>query len=242
MPTAVLPPVEAKASFVEGLFNRIAPRYDLLNDCISLGLHRFWKQAAVDALGLQPANQVVDVCTGTGDLVAPLLAAVSVSGNAGGSVVGVDFSDAMLSVARKRYAKEERVRFVQGDALALPLEIASVDAGIVAFGLRNVSSIDAALAELHRVVRVGGRVASLDTVPNPPLLGFTAYFKHLMPLVAAFLSGRRQEYQYLQASTETFDSPEALKARFEAAGFHRVSIQRLGFGTVALVVGEKPFT
>ncbi|MFM7389764.1 MAG: bifunctional demethylmenaquinone methyltransferase/2-methoxy-6-polyprenyl-1,4-benzoquinol methylase UbiE [Vampirovibrionales bacterium] len=234
-----LPPTTEKPQFVQQLFNTIARRYDLLNDCISFGMHRFWKSQLCRSLKLQTGHHALDVCTGTGDLIRYLLPQVGPEGR----VTGLDFSQEMLAVAHQRYptAKEPRVTLVQGDAMALPFDPASFDAAVVAFGLRNVASIETAVAELAKVVRVGGVVAIMDTIPNPRLPGFGFYFKHVMPLFGRLLAGSQQSYQYLQASTDAFYTPAQLQQVCADAGLHRIQVRTFGFGTVVCITAEKPF-
>ena len=122
----MLPTVEEKPTFVRGLFNRIAGRYDLLNNVISFGMHWGWKRKAVDCLQLVPNSQVLDVCTGTGDLINCIGAHLAPA--QGGQITGLDFSEEMLHIARKRYAKEAHIHLLQGDAMALPFEAEQFDA------------------------------------------------------------------------------------------------------------------
>ena len=229
-----------KADFVQRLFNTIAKRYDLLNDCISFGMHRHWKQQAVNRLQLEAGQTALDVCTGTGDLLALLLKAV---GN-NGQVTGLDFSEEMLAVAHKRYTVHLQVEasnltLVQGDAMALPFADNSFDAGIVSFGLRNVTTIETAVAELVRVVKPGGVVLNLDTCPQVLLPGFDIYFSKVMPFIGRLLAGNQSAYQYLQASSKNFLTPERLQQVFQQCGLEAVTVNRTGFGSVAMVYGKK---
>lgn len=240
VPTGIPAGVE-KATFVRQLFNAIAKRYDLLNDCISFGMHRQWKQTAVGLLNLQAGQTALDVCTGTGDLLALLLKAVGSTGK----VTGIDFSEEMLAVAHKRYAvqlveQSEWLTLLQGDAMALPFEANTFNAGIVSFGLRNVSSVETAVAELVRVVKPGSVVLNLDTCPQVLLPGFDIYFSKLMPLIGKCLAGNQWAYDYLQASSKNFLTPEALQRVFEQCGLEAVTVRRTGFGSVAMVYGRKP--
>lgn len=226
----------AKASRVQQMFNRIAPTYDLLNDCISFGMHRQWKRQACKMLCLQPGAQVLDVCTGTGDLTALLRQHVGTTG----TVVGIDFSEEMLTVARKRFSNTQNVTFQQGDALALPLETNRFDGAIVSFGLRNVADISQAVAEMVRVIKPGGWVVNLDTAPNPSLPGYWFYFSKVMPLLGRLLSMDPTAYGYLSSSTRSFLEPPELAALFKAQGLVNVSIRPLAFGSVSVQAGQKP--
>ena len=226
---------ETKGAFVQALFDRIAGRYDLLNDVISFGLHRLWKRQAVRSLQLKPGQTALDVCTGTGHLLGYLSKAVGPSG----SVSGLDFSPEMLSVARSRYHSTSNISLTQGDAEHLPYEDAQFDGAVVAFGLRNVTDIDQALHEMKRVVKPGSWVVNLDTNPKPKIPGFWLYFKYIMPIFGKLLSGDKAAYDYLQGSTEQFDSPEQLAQRFERLGFINVEARLIHFGSAALVMGQK---
>jgi demethylmenaquinone methyltransferase/2-methoxy-6-polyprenyl-1,4-benzoquinol methylase len=229
-------PAAEKAVAIQQMFNRIAPTYDFLNDCISFGMHRLWKNTACRMLNLSPGNQVLDVCTGTGDLVTTLLKHVGPAGR----VVGVDFSEEMLTVARNRFSPLPQAEFVQGDALNLPFDDNRFDGAIVSFGLRNVVDIPRAVQEMARVVRPGGWVVNLDTCPKPKMPGYWFYFSQVMPRIGQLFSMDAQAYQYLSDSTKTFLSPDELKAVFEGAGLNPVISKTLMMGSVSLQAGQKP--
>jgi len=230
-----LPRLEEKPVFVQRLFNRIATRYDALNNIISFGMHWGWKRHAVASLQLKNAEHGLDVCTGTGDLLGLMLPNVGEAGQ----VTGLDFSEQMLAVAKDRYKNASNVTLVQGDAMHLPFANDTFHASIISFGLRNVADIRQTIAEMMRCTQVGGRVINLDTAPITSLPCFSWYFKHVMPRFGELLAGDKEAYQYLQASTEAFESPERLKAVFESLGLVDVRIERLGFGSVAMIVGVK---
>jgi demethylmenaquinone methyltransferase/2-methoxy-6-polyprenyl-1,4-benzoquinol methylase len=244
-------PTQQKPETIAAMFDAIAPRYDLLNDVISLGMHRAWKQKACRLLQLKPGDRVLDVCTGTGDLAGILADIVGEHGQ----VIGLDFSEDMLRQARQRFSQRPNLEWLQGDALYLPFKTANVapsadasgafaegfDAAIISFGLRNVADIPKALSEMRRVVKSGkpgGRVICLDTVPNPGLPGFRWYFRHVMPILGKLLSPSQAAYGYLNASTEGFLSPAELKRAFEAAGFSNVETHFVGFGAAAITMGN----
>ncbi|MBY0405140.1 MAG: bifunctional demethylmenaquinone methyltransferase/2-methoxy-6-polyprenyl-1,4-benzoquinol methylase UbiE [Cyanobacteria bacterium] len=224
-----------KADFVQQMFNRIAPTYDFLNDCISFGMHRGWKASACKTLALKPGDSVLDVCTGTGDLTRYLLDWVGNSGR----VTGLDFSDEMLSVARKRFAQYENIKFIQGDALNLPFDENKFDGAIVSFGLRNVSDIERCLQEMLRVVKPGGWVVNLDTSPKPNIPGYWFYFSTIMPVVGKLFSLDNKAYHYLSDSTKNFLTPDQLTDLFKSVGMTNVSGQTLAFGSVGLQAGQK---
>ncbi len=240
--TTVTHPIEKPAvkgshrgSAVQSMFDRIAGTYDILNDCISFGMHRGWKKKAVKALQLQRGQHVLDVCTGTGDLVSHLKQAVGESGQ----VTGLDFSGEMLDVAKERFGSENNIHFKQGDALKLPYADNTFDGAIVAFGLRNVENISQAVSEMHRVVKPGGRVVNLDTCPEPKLPGFWLYFSIVMPIVGKLLSTDPVAYKYLFESTKAFVSPEEMADIFKSSGLKNVTNNTLAVGSVMLQSGQK---
>jgi demethylmenaquinone methyltransferase/2-methoxy-6-polyprenyl-1,4-benzoquinol methylase len=209
------------------MFDRIAPVYDLMNRAMTLGLDRSWRRLAA-AAAVEPGDRVLDACCGTGDLAIA-------AREAGGDVVGLDFSEGMLERARR---KSDAVEWVQGDALALPFPAGSFDAATVGFGIRNLSDLEAGLAELARVVRPGGRVACLEITRPRGLLRpfFRLWFDGLVPLLGKAFPGGGA-YAYLPASVRRFPGPEDLAAAFERAGLGSVSWRLLGGGIVALHVG-----
>ena len=238
--SSVLPNPEqgeaTKAAQVQDMFNRIAGTYDSLNTCISMGFHKQWKKLACQKLQLPPGGRVLDVCTGTGDLIDSLFPLVGPQGQ----VEGLDFSEKMLAVARERFAQQTNVQLVQGDALALPYPDHTFDGAIISFGLRNVTSIPQALAEMQRVIKPGGYMVNLDTSPTPKLPGMAFYFSKIMPIIGGLFAKDPQAYQYLSESTRHFLTPAELKVAFEQAGCVHVQSQTLMLGSVSLQVGQKP--
>ncbi len=240
-----LPTSQEKNSYVHNQFERIAGRYDLTNDVISLGMHRQWKGAAVKTLGLRPEGSYLDVCCGTGDLA---LRIASELGSAG-KVTGLDFSGNMLSVASARGLKAHeskeiscRLEWVQGDAQALPFPDNSFDGAIISFGLRNLTDLQRGLSELARVVKPGARVINLD-VGHPSLPLFTPvfkfYFRHIVPLIGAAIQNDRQAYTYLPESARAFARPEELISMLAEAGLKEIRLAQLALGSVAMQVGTK---
>jgi demethylmenaquinone methyltransferase / 2-methoxy-6-polyprenyl-1,4-benzoquinol methylase len=211
------------------MFDRISPVYDAMNRAMTLGLDRRWRRLAAEA-AVQPGNNVLDACCGTGDLA---LAAE----RAGGTVTGVDFSERMLVRAR---AKSSTVDWVLADVTALAFADGSFDAVTVGFGIRNVPDLEAGLAELARILRPGGRLACLEvTRPNGILRPFfRLWFDGLVPLAGKVLPGGRA-YTYLPASVRRFPGPPDLAAALGRAGFDGVGWKLMGGGIVALHVGTK---
>jgi demethylmenaquinone methyltransferase / 2-methoxy-6-polyprenyl-1,4-benzoquinol methylase len=217
------------AEAVRTMFDRIAPVYDLMNRVMTAGLDGRWRRLAAEA-AVRSGDRVLDACCGTGDLA---LACA----RAGGRVSGLDFSERMLERARR---KAPELEWVRGDLLELPFADASFDAATVGFGVRNVESLDRALAELRRVLRPGGRLAILEiTVPRGPLRVFyRLWFYRLVPLLVGRLLRGGAAYTYLPASVRRFPGPEELAELMRASGFERVSFRLLAGGIVALHVGE----
>ena len=209
------------------MFDRIAPVYDAMNRVMTAGLDRRWRRLTVEAV-VQPGNRVLDACCGTGDL------AVAAE-RQGGVVTGLDFSPRMLERARR---KSDTVEWIEGDLLALPFDDGSFDAATVGFGVRNVADLEAALAELRRVLRPGGRLAILEiTQPRGALKPFfSLWFDRIVPLLGRVLPGGKA-YTYLPASVRRFPGAEELVAVLERHGFGEVTFTLFGATIVALHVG-----
>jgi demethylmenaquinone methyltransferase/2-methoxy-6-polyprenyl-1,4-benzoquinol methylase len=214
---------------VRGMFDRIAPVYDVMNHVMTAGLDRRWRRLAVHEV-VWPGDRVLDACCGTGDLAVE-------AERRGGRVVGLDFSERMLERARK---KSGAIEWVQGDALALPFGDGEFDAATVGFGVRNLADLEGGLRELARVLRPGGKLAVLEiTRPRGVLKPFfRLWFDVFVPLLGKVVPGGKA-YTYLPASVRRFPGPEDLTALFERAGFADVRFRLLGGGIVALHVGMK---
>jgi demethylmenaquinone methyltransferase/2-methoxy-6-polyprenyl-1,4-benzoquinol methylase len=232
--TSTTPP-DKTPERIAGMFDAIAPRYDLLNRTLSLGIDRRWRRHAIASLGLGGAETLLDVCTGTAD--------VALEGRRRGGaarVVGVDFAAAMLALGRRKVAaagEDGRILLVRGDAARLPVGDGAVDAVTVAFGIRNVQRTETACAEMARALRPGGRLAILEFgVPRVPGLSalYQWYFERLLPRVGRAVSGHSGAYSYLPASVGAFPPPEAFVTLLRQAGFADVRAVPLTFGVVYL--------
>jgi demethylmenaquinone methyltransferase/2-methoxy-6-polyprenyl-1,4-benzoquinol methylase len=218
---------------IAGMFDAIAPRYDLLNHLLSAGIDKRWRAAAIRSLNLTGRDTVIDVCCGTADVA---LAAVRNSSR----VVGVDFSGAMLGLGLQKVkaaGEASRIALVRGDAMRLPVADRSADAVTIAFGIRNVQRPDVACAEMARVLRPGGRLAILEFgVPRIPGIKplYLWYFTHVLPRIGRAISGHGAAYSYLPASVGTFAPPAEFLATLCAAGFSDVRADPLTFGIVYL--------
>jgi demethylmenaquinone methyltransferase/2-methoxy-6-polyprenyl-1,4-benzoquinol methylase len=226
---------------VEAMFDRIAGIYDRLNSLMTAGLHHRWRERAVALAGVGQGSNVLDVATGTGDLAFALARTVGPDG----SVVGADFSEAMLEIARRKGESSGAesgaapVRFEQANALLLPHVTGEFDAATVGFGVRNFSDLDQGLRELARVVRPGGRVVILEmTTPRRPPLStfFRLWFDRVVPVIGR-LAGDSAAYTYLPNSVRRFPGPEELAARMSAAGLKQVRYVLTAGGIIALHVG-----
>ena len=232
---------EAKQTYVADLFARIARQYDLMNTLMTGGMHHRWKRrtAQVTARGL--TGPALDIATGTGDL------AFALGRQAGIDVaLGVDLLPEMIALAqekKKNAGATLKVGFALGDALALPFENGAFACATAGFSLRNMPDLPAAIAEMARVVRPGGRVTTLELSPMSPGLKstlFRLYFHHMVPLVGQIVAGDRTAYTYLPQSVDYFLQADRLANLFGEVGLVDVSYRKLGFGTVAIHQGTKP--
>jgi demethylmenaquinone methyltransferase/2-methoxy-6-polyprenyl-1,4-benzoquinol methylase len=222
---------------VRTMFDRIAGVYDLMNSAMTAGMHHRWRRRAADLAELEPGGAALDVCCGTGDL------ALELSNRVGpeGTVVGCDFSERMLDLARSKATRRgaANVRFEWADALDLPYGDGSFDAATVGFGARNLGDLDQGLRELARVLRPGGRLVILEiTQPRrPPLSAFySLWFDRLVPLLGT-LAGDRSAYTYLPESVKRFPSPHVLAERMAAAGLVRIHYLVLAGGIITIHAG-----
>lgn len=226
-----LPTGAAKRAAVQSMFDRIAPRYDAMNRLLTGGLDQRWRRVALAAIAVGPGDRVLDLACGTGDLAEQAAAR-------GARVVGIDFAREMLRGAERRGVS---ARFAQGDALALPLPAASLDAAVCGFALRNFTALPAVFAELARVLAPGGRIALLD-VDRPPsrivAAGHSFYFDRVVPRIGGWLSDRAA-YAYLPRSTSYLPPEAELLALLRDAGFCEVRKRRFLLGTAQLVTAVR---
>jgi demethylmenaquinone methyltransferase / 2-methoxy-6-polyprenyl-1,4-benzoquinol methylase len=227
------------AGQVNRMFDRIAGRYDLLNSLMTAGLHHRWRKRAAAAAGLRAGDAALDVCCGTGDLALELATRVSPAGH----VVGCDFSEPMLDLAREKTAQRGApgVRYEWADALQLPYDAGRFAAVTVGFGVRNFADLDRGLREMARVLRPRGRLVILEiTQPQrPPLsLFYSLWFDRIVPLLGT-LAGDRDAYTYLPESVRSFPSPRGLAERMDAAGLERIRATVLAGGIIAIHSGSR---
>ena len=221
------------------MFDRIAPRYDLLNRLLSLGTDLSWRRRALDLARLGEGGRALDVGTGTGDFALALL--LRSPGTA--TVTGVDISPGMLEIAERRAAKaglSARYERLIASVESLPFPDGAFDVAMAGFVIRNVGDIPKGLREMRRVLRPDGRAVILDlhTPRNPAIRRLYRAYSYVSPRLAAALGGDPEAYRYLPRSIEAFYDPEALAALMRNAGFTRVRFERLTFGIAAIHVGE----
>lgn len=234
-----LPNTAQKPQYVHALFQRLAGRYDVMNDLMTMGLHRRWKRQACQAVDLPPGGHVLDVCCGTGDL-----AGIFRSLDPTVKVTGLDFSDEMLAFARDKQAARgwQDVRFVQGDALALPFEANVFDGVIISYGLRNVANYPQALAEMFRVLRPGGIAVVLDmSHPKGWADALTACYRFtVLPWLGRIVAQDADAYRYLAHSVSCYPTQDGLVQMMEAAGWTSVTCRNKWGGVCAMHRGVKP--
>ena len=234
-------PVEDKARRVSSVFSSVAENYDLMNDLMSLGVHHLWKRFVIDLAGIRQGQRVLDLAGGTGDLTKQLLKRVG----EGGSVTLADISAPMLDVGRRRLVDSGILRgvsYVQANAEALPFAENSFDRVSIAFGLRNVTVKERALAAMLRVLRPGGQVLILEfSTLNVPLLDplYRAYLMNVLPRMGQIVAGDSDSYRYLAESIHLHPSQEVLLEMMKAAGFERCSYHNLSGGIAAVHRGYK---
>ena len=233
--------VEEKAKRVAGVFHSVASKYDLMNDLMSFGIHRLWKRFTIDLSGVGAGQRVLDIAGGTGDLTARFSELVGPEGQ----VVLADINSSMLEVGRRRLADRGvvgNVEYTQANAEALPFPDDYFDCITIAFGLRNVTHKENALASMYRVLKPGGRALILEfSKPVAPGLGpvYDAYSFTLLPVLGQLVTGDQDSYKYLAESIRMHPDQQTLKAMMEEAGFERCEYYNLTGGIVAAHRGFK---
>ena len=229
-------PGERRAAKVKDLFAAIAPRYDLINDLQSFGLHRLWKRRLLRLAAVKPGDHLLDLCCGTGDVALQFA-------KAGANVTALDFSEAMLAVARARSgAAGLPVDWLNGDALALPFPDARFDVVIVSYGLRNLADFKAGLREMHRVTKPGGRILVLDFGKPRRRLLRSAYFAYLrcwVPLFGRMLCGDSATYSYILESLKHYPAQQGVALAMRELRCEQVRIFNLLGGMMSINSGSK---
>ncbi|MEP1469977.1 MAG: bifunctional demethylmenaquinone methyltransferase/2-methoxy-6-polyprenyl-1,4-benzoquinol methylase UbiE [Halieaceae bacterium] len=232
---------DAKAGLVADVFDSVAARYDVMNDLMSVGIHRLWKRFTIELSGVRKNNAVLDIAGGTGDLAARFADIVG----PGGRVVLADINGAMLEVGRDKLldtGRQANIEFVQADAQDLPFPDDSFDCVTIAFGLRNVTDKDKALRSMLRILKPGGRLLVLEfSKPGNPLLSraYDAYSFRVLPFMGKLVANDSDSYQYLAESIRMHPDQETLKDMMEDAGFSRCEYHDMTGGIVALHKGIK---
>lgn len=234
-------PLNEKANLVADVFRSVAPKYDLMNDLMSLGLHRLWKRFTITQAALRPGNIVLDVASGTGDLAKAFAKIVGCHGK----VIMTDINEAMLQVGRERLEDAGiigNLECIQADAENLPFESNYFDCVSIAFGLRNVTNKAAAIKSMYRVLKPGGKLLILEfSHPQTPLINklYDLYSFNIIPKLGELIANDRDSYQYLVESIRMHPDQETLKAMMQESGFEDVEYFNLNGGIVALHKGFK---
>jgi demethylmenaquinone methyltransferase / 2-methoxy-6-polyprenyl-1,4-benzoquinol methylase len=240
--TGTTQPSRESAQFseqVQSMFGRVAKRYDLLNTVMTAGLHHAWRERAVERAEISTGDSVLDVCCGTGDLALELARRVAPAGH----VIGCDFSEPMLDLAREKAGRRgvDGVRFEWADALSLPYDAGRFDAVTVGFGVRNLANLERGLGEMARILRPGGRLVVLEiTQPTrPPLSTFySLWFDRVVPLLGSF-SSNAEAYSYLPESVRSFPGPSRLAELMDGVGLRRIRWTVLAGGIIAIHSGVR---
>jgi demethylmenaquinone methyltransferase/2-methoxy-6-polyprenyl-1,4-benzoquinol methylase len=233
-------PEDQKAGMVHGVFTNVASKYDIMNDVMSVGIHRIWKDAMMDWLAPRPGQRLLDVAGGTGDVSFRFLER---AGEA--NAVVLDMTESMLVEGRKRAEAtscDECLDWVVGDAMALPFEDNSFDVYTISFGIRNVTRIPDALSEAYRVLRPGGRLMVLEfsQLPNAMMQkAYDLYSFNVIPKMGKIVAGDSESYQYLVESIRQFPDQETFAAMIRDAGFENVNYRNMTMGVAALHSGWK---
>ncbi|KAH9400489.1 Coq5p [Tyrophagus putrescentiae] len=238
---------EKKFEFVRGVFNNVANNYDLMNDVLSVGVHRLWKRYFIEKLDPYPGTKLLDVAGGTGDIAFEFLRYATEKGDSTSSVVVCDINENMMKVGQQRAAKQKmdpnRLDWVHGDGLNLPFEENTFDAYSVVFGIRNMVNLPKAIDEAYRVLKPGGIFMCMEfsQVNNVFLKSFYDWYSYQMiPVIGEVVSNDFKSYQYLVESIRKFPDQETFKAMIEEGGFKLVDYDNLSCGIAAIHSGYKP--
>lgn len=229
-----------KAGLVHGVFSNVANRYDVMNDVMSVGIHRLWKEAMMDWLAPRSGQRLLDVAGGTGDISFRFLKRAADT-----SAVVLDMTESMLVEGQQRAEANDfghRLDWIVGDAMRLPFEDASFDAYTISFGIRNVTRIQEALSEAFRVLKTGGRLMVLEfsQLPNPALQwAYDRYSFNVIPAMGKAIANDRDSYQYLVESIRNFPDQERFLDMIKTAGFENAKYRNLSMGIAALHSGWK---
>lgn len=232
---------DQKAGMVHEVFTNVASKYDIMNDVMSMGIHRVWKDAMMDWLAPRPGQHLLDVAGGTGDVAFRFL---SRAGDSARATV-LDMTAPMLEEGRKRAEAErlsQRLDWVVGDAMALPFDDNSFDVYTISFGIRNVTRIPDALSEAYRVLKPGGRLMVLEfsQLPNEAMQkAYDLYSFNVIPVMGKIIANDRESYQYLVESIRKFPDQETFASMIREAGFDQVKYRNLTMGIAALHSGWK---
>lgn len=231
---------DAKAGMVHGVFTNVASKYDVMNDAMSMGVHRIWKDAMMDWLAPRKGMKLLDVAGGTGDISFRFLKRAG-----GGHATVFDMTQSMLDEGRKRAEAEsmqDSLNWVCGDAMALPFEDNTFDAYTISFGIRNVTRIQEAINEAYRVLKPGGRflVLEFSTIPNPAMQwAYDRYSFNIIPPLGQIIANDRDSYQYLVESIRKFPKQDQFAQMIRDGGFSQVKYRNLSLGIAALHSGWK---
>lgn len=230
---------KSKSEHVHHVFQNISGKYDTLNNIISFEQHKRWRKYVMKEMNVKPGSKALDVCCGTADLSIQLSHAVGPYGE----VVGLDFSENMLEVGKKKTENMANIHLIHGDAMNLPFEDDEFDYVTIGFGLRNVPDYKHVLNELKRVVKPGGMVVCLETSqPTIPVFKqlYSFYFKNIMPLFGKLFAKSLQEYNWLQESTQNFPGKKELAQMFADVGYERIKYKGFTGGVAAMHLAYKP--
>jgi len=241
------PTEETHFEFVSDVFNKVANKYDFMNDILSLGIHRLWKQYFIETMNPYPGTRLLDVAGGTGDIAFEFLRYANSKLDSASSVVVCDINQNMMKVGQERAAKQKidssRIEWVHGDGLELPFEANSFDAYSVAFGFRNMVNLNKAIDEAYRVLKPGGifMCVEFSQVNNALIRSFYDWYSfQIIPVIGEVVSNDFKSYQYLVESIRKFPEKETFKQMLEDGGFKLVSYEDLSCGIAAIHTGYKP--